>query len=103
MPPEVAGKCSEVGGGLPCTHTHRHTHIFNDLFSFLGSHLHTSKILLLYVNMDVALCHSSGAGNPFGRHGVKPHYSDTVQDLAGLYKASPWDMTFGLLEVEEIP
>lgn len=53
--------------------------------------------------MDVALCHSSGAGNPFGRHGVKPHYSDTVQDLAGLYKASPWDMPFGLLEVEEIP
>lgn len=53
--------------------------------------------------MDVALCHSSGAGNPFGCHGVKPHYSDTVQDLAGLYEASPWDMPFVLLEVEEIP
>ena len=53
--------------------------------------------------MDVALCHSSGAGKPFGHHGVKPHYSDIVKDLAGLYKPSPWDMPFGLLEVEEIP
>lgn len=25
------------------------------------------------------------------------------KDLASLYKPSPWDMPFGLLEVEEIP
>lgn len=54
------------------------------------------------MSVGVALCHSSGAGKPFGRHGVKRYYSDIVKDLAGLYKP-PWDVPFGLLEVEEIP
>lgn len=55
------------------------------------------------MSMDVAFCYNSGAEKPFGCHGVKPCYSGIMKDLAHLYKPLPWDLSFGLLEVEEAP
>lgn len=84
-------------------HTYRDTHSqsFNDLLCFLASYLCRSEILVSYVSMDVALCHSSGAGKPFGCHGSSPITLILWKIFWAPYK--PWNMPFGLLEVEEIP
>lgn len=79
-------------------HIHRHIHILNDLFCFLGLHSHTTKTASLYVSGVDVFCHSSAAGKSSVHHGAA-----LIQCFFDTAKFSPWTMLFDLLETEETP